>query len=155
YYDFPSPDKNLKFYFSANGYRSKSYTLNIIPKPQILSASITVVPPLYTKVPPENYNHIRDIVIPEGSCVKWVFNTKNIGRFSLIFPDTLFSKRNKSQIVYDNCIKNHTKYTLLAESDLTDKADSLYYAIDVVKDAFPQISAEMEEDTNQVFVYYF
>lgn len=156
YYEFPKVKDEFTFHLIANGYRSKDFHITVIPKPHFKNTLLKVVPPSYTQVAPETFNNLRDLVIPEGSCVEWNFNAVNIDDLQLVFSDTTLSETNSFlRAQFQSCFRKNAPYHLVIGNDKIAKNDSLYYNINVIKDAHPKISLDYEVDSTQRFQYYF
>lgn len=156
YYEFPKLKDGFEFYFEANGYSSEKYHVKVIPKPHFKNTTLKVVAPSYTKVSPEVYSNIRDIVVPEGSCVEWSFTGSNIDDLQLLFKDTaLIESHSFLNSKFNLCFKETSPYHVIYGNNKIDNPDSLFYQVDVIPDARPLISLDYEIDSTNSFRYFF
>ena len=71
-----NPQEDLVFQFWANGFYSESMTLNIVPKPIIKSFSTQINYPSYTKMTDDYIINKGNLRVPEGSEIRWNFETE-------------------------------------------------------------------------------
>ncbi len=136
------------FQFFANGFYSKNYTLEVLPKPIIVNFELLLSPPKYTGLKSEKLTNIGDLNIPEGSNVNWVFDVKNTDRLYLkIEKGKHLAKRiAKEKISFNYQFKSAKSYQIITENDF-HISDSIVYQVHVIPDAYPTISLEQEIDS--------
>ncbi len=163
-YRFSNVQKDTKFQLFAAGERGRKvkstvYDLSVLKKPNITGFDISLDYPSYTTRKDETLQNIGDLVIPQGTKIKWVFNslhtdyialkfssqsdTKSAERFS----DNLFSY--KKQALYDE------SYKLFVSNKFLPKADSIGYSINVIPDLKPNISVEKFVDSTDSKLVFF
>jgi hypothetical protein len=156
-YTFRNVQKNQSFYISSQEVKSKEFELKTIPKPTLLSFDIIVDYPAYTGLKDETVKNLGDMVIPEGTKLQWVFNTKNTKSLHLRISDSLHTLPAKGLNIFQ---KEHqffesVNYTISTENEFTIGKDSITYFITVTKDAHPTIDAEETADTLNAKLLYF
>lgn len=156
-YTFRNIQEDKNFKFNAEGFESKSYTITTIPNPSLMNFNITLDYPSYTQQQDKTVENIGDLIIPEGTKVKWNFNTKNTDHISLRFPDSLIQLEplnNNDFHFYTPFFKN-TSYTVITKNKYTIGKDSIAYYITTIKDQNPTIKLQETKDSINPFIRYF
>ena len=155
-YVFKNLNNNVNFIFSAANYSSKEYSVEALPNPIIIDFKISVIPPAYTGVKPQNITNSGDITIPAGSHVNWSFNTANIDDLKIIFDSLEFSAKKDGK-VYDvsKQILKSTHYALKLKNKYFNENTGINYQINVIPDLYPIINVRNLTDSSQVSIVYF
>lgn len=158
-YSFNNVEKDTRFRLLGANVSSTELALKVLKKPNIASFEVTLDFPAYTGRIDEKLNNIGDLNIPIGTQIDWVFTAENTDgievRFSsdnrreniTRFSDDLFTYKKRA-------LTNET-YTLLVSNEFLDKADSIQYAIAIIPDLYPSISAEKFQDSTDEKLLYF
>lgn len=156
-YNFVKPQKDIPFYISANGFRSKDYSLKVLPKPIIVKFSSALNYPPYTGKKKEILQNIGDITVPEGTKINWQFFSQNTSDVSIKFGDSTYAALKNTGDVYEFArrVKNDVPYTVFVSGDQLPKADSIRYSIVVIPDRYPAISvSQVSDSTNNKYLYF-
>ena len=155
-YVFKNLNNNIKFNFSAANYYSKEYNVEALPNPIIVDFKISIIPPAYTGIKPQNISNSGDITIPAGSFVNWSFNTANIDELKIIL-DSLEIPAKKDGKNYDinRQILKSTYYTLKLKNQYFNENIGINYQINVIPDLFPMINVRNLVDSAQLSIVYF
>jgi len=150
-------NNSLEFYFIADEYKSKTFTLNVLPSPQILSFSLTANIPEYTGEKSFNIKNVGDISVPEGTKLHW--------NIDAIESNKMFLKYNDSSILKLLMVENHfeadlramksTKYAILSSNEFIKQKQLLNYIITVIPDLYPSIEIDTKSDSSNMFLKYF
>lgn len=157
-YTFPNVQESTQFQLGAAGYLSKKYTLNVLPKPSLLQFNLQLVFPAYLNKPNENIANTGDLQIPQGTRVKWIFNTRNTDELKLQFADSaaLPQKNNENQFSFSRRFLQSNNYTIKALNQFVpNAADSVNYSVNVVPDQFPVINVSEKKDSLDSKSIYF
>ncbi len=156
-YLFKKLTSSKTFYFKAGKFNSIEYTINVNPSPKIISFSIKVDYPKYLNKKSEIIKNAGDISIPEGSRIKWKFNTKDINKLSIILPKYNYILNPENNIIETKSIRfvNNFKYSLHAENEYSKNSDTLNYGVEVIKDQFPRIKIKSYKDSLNDKLLYF
>lgn len=157
-FTFNNIQKSSLFNFFAAGFYSEKFKLNVLPKPIIAALQISLNYPAYTKKTNETISNSGDLTVPAGTIIKWKIKTENIG--GLIFKndspttDSLieFIKENENSFSLTKQLLKSVNYTF--QSKPLKNEDASYF-INVVQDAFPEISVEERKDSLSNRRYYF
>ena len=147
-------DKRLMF--KGGGFSSSVFTINVKPRPELLSATASLIYPSYLGKKPETIVNAGDMLIPEGTKVTW--NLKTAKSNALIFvlnnnSHLLDIENDKSS--FNAVIKNNAKYSITPKNQFVSIKDSLSHQITVIKDQSPGISVEEKSDSTSTKAVYF
>ncbi len=155
-YLFNNVIANKRFYFKSGKYKSQIYELIIVPKPKILSFSIEAKYPSYINKKTKTFKNIGDLSIPEGTKLKWYFNTKDITNLKILFAkDTInLSDKNKVKTQYIYFTKSEN-YNIIPQNIYITRPDTINYHIEVIKDQYPRIKVDNFKDSLNDKIIYF
>ena len=156
-YTFRTLQEDKNFKLNAEGFESKSYTLTTIPNPALMDFNVELDYPSYTQQQDKTVENVGDLIIPEGTKVKWNFNTKNTDLVSLRFADSLvkLSPLNNNDFHFFTPLFKNTNYTVITENEFTVGKDSIAYYITTIKDQNPSIKLQETKDSVNPFIRYF
>jgi hypothetical protein len=156
-YTFVKPQKDVSFYFSAAGFRSKDYALEVIPKPIILKFRNNLSYPPYLGKSSETLQNIGDITVPEGTIIDWHFTSQNTSDIDLHFGDSLYSAQEEknNEYSFSKRFQQDAPYTVFVSSENLPNADSMHYSITVIPDRYPAITiSQVNDSTNKKYLYF-
>ncbi|MBC8046360.1 MAG: DUF4175 domain-containing protein [Fimbriimonadaceae bacterium] len=156
-FTFNKVPSNTEFNLIANGFNSKEYTLEVIPKPAIINFDVRLNYPDYTRKKDEILKNAGDMIIPEGTDVSWIFNTENTELIDLIFPaeKTKATRDGKNNFSFSKKIFNNQLYKISIANNRIISNDTIQYSIDVIPDAYPQINVQQFADsTDDKFLFF-
>ncbi len=148
-YVFKNIQKNTLFQLVADGFKSKQYELVALPNPILLNFEIVLNYPKYLNKKDEVIQNTGDLIIPAGTKVNWNFNTQNTNQLKLNFNDTSFlvQPSSENKFSYSNRFLKDKNYSVTTANQFLKNKDSVTYAINVISDAYPQISVEEKKDS--------
>ncbi len=150
-YTFTHIQENTDFHFLAGGYTSNSFRISLVSRPNLLSFNVALKYPSYLGKPSEEFDNVGNLVVPEGTVIRWVFKTDETDNFEMIFDSTekvnvekgLFSDYN-----YQKKISRTTAYEIVLKNLNSHNADPINYFINVIPDRYPQINFEQISDSS-------
>ncbi len=147
----------VNFYFTDLKYNSKSYFLQLLPKPGINNFRVNISPPLYTGLPEKEFENIGDVQVPNGTRLEWNFQGIDIDTLYLAFEDSVFIGAGKSDMGFNlkNAFFKSTGYHVYIKNDLTTPELALSYKVDVVPDFYPEIKIVRVQDSLQMTRFFF
>ncbi len=148
-YLFKNVQKNTSFQLSAAGFKSREYELVALPNPILLNFDIALGYPKYLNKKDEVVKNTGDLIVPAGTKVSWSFNTKNTNLVRINFNDTAFAVLpvSENSFTYSTRFYKDKMYSITTANQFLKNKDSVTYAINVIPDAYPQISVEEKKDT--------
>lgn len=156
-YTFNKVPDNIDFNFVAAGFESKEYTLSTIPKPLLLNFEVELQYPAYTRKKSEVLKNTGDLVVPQGTKIKWSFLADNTQRMEVMFPDkkTDAELTGKNTFAYNYTALENTIYKVGMANEKMYNTDTLQYQLTVIPDAYPQIQVEQFTDSLDDKYLYF
>jgi hypothetical protein len=155
-YRFTKLKSDIYFNIKSEEVKSKTYHLQVLPRPAISNFKIRINYPAYIRKKPEVIENTGDLILPQGSEVHWYFYTKNSELFYFIdgkAAEKLESENNLFEKAL--IIKNDLDYKVVSKSKDYILSDTLSYGISVLKDKRPQIeitNVQQEFLLNYLFV---
>ncbi len=155
YYTLDNIQEDKTFFFSAQNYNSKQYTLKVTAVPYIVSGQLTVIPPSYTGLKKQTFQNITQVEIPVFSKIKLDLTLKNTDSVLLIASNDTITHKVKH---------NSVEFHLLARSDMTlsiylfhnrIKRKALIIKVKTNKDKPPYIQVEQTLDSLNYNIRYF
>ena len=152
-YNFQKLKKDIYFQLLTEEVKSKKYHLIVLARPSVSNFKIEIKYPSYVGKKTEVIENTGDLVIAEGSSLKWFFNTKNS---KLLY----FKAGNNQEVIestnnvfqWEKTLKNNLNYSVFSKSNENIFSDTLDYSITVVKDNKPQI--EIDEVQQEYLLKY-
>jgi hypothetical protein len=156
-YLFKNIQKSTTFQLSADGFKSKEYELKALPNPILLNFDIALSYPKYLNKKDETVKNTGDLLVPAGTKISWNFNTQNTRQLRLNFNDTSFSvsPSTENNFNYSMRLFRDKTYSITTSNQFLKSKDSVTYSINVIPDAYPQISVEEKKDTISTKKLYF
>lgn len=147
-YQFKSVAQNTTFTLFANGYYSEEFLLETVPNPVLIGFSVELDYPKYLEKPIEKFTNLGDITVPEGTKIKWSFNTDDTDFLTFNIADTSLTLNpiNKT-FSFSTIAKQSVRYSILPSNKQISATDTLKYNIQVIKDQFPTIDVEETVDS--------
>ena len=155
-YTFSPPLSTVNFFFTGNGVRSRTYTLNALRTPAIQDFEIVLDYPAYTKRVTEVLKGTGNATFPEGTEVTWKVKGKHTEKIELIARDTVerFSEENESFALRKR-IYSDLPYEVATSNENVSGYEKLSYRFTVIKDAHPTIKAKQVLDSLNPNVSYY
>ncbi len=149
--------KSFDFHFESGNFSSDGYQLVVKQKPVLLDFSIHLDYPAYTGRTDEKLENIGDITIPAGTKVLWKFNTKNVESMKLIFSGSNVQavRERENRFSFTKNFKSSEVIKIKTTNNEAESKDSIIYQINVVPDAYPQITFRERRDSSNSRLMYF
>ncbi|MEY8020387.1 DUF4175 family protein [Muriicola sp. SD30] len=154
-YTFKAPEQSKEFYFTANGVRSKSYTLETLAAPSILEFFSVLDYPDYISTRKDTLLGTGNAVVPEGTTIQWQIKGQNTTDVNFITADSSYSfSRNQDNFEFNRRLDNDLNYKVTTSNTRLKEYENLTYAIRVIKDENPTINiAEIRDTINNTVSY--
>lgn len=148
-YVFRTVQRSCSFVFQAANVSSPEYSLRVIPKPSIVDFQTHLLYPSYTQKEEETLPNEGDIAVPQGTWVKWYFNTRNVD--SLFFFSDDFAKvvipDDNGRVALTFRAMNTFNYGFYAVNRYSSYSDTLRYSVSAIADVPPLISVIETKDS--------
>lgn len=155
-YLFKNLQRSHQFQFSAVGFTSKPYNLEVLPRPAVVNFQAVLSFPAYTGLQSQTLSNEGDITVPKGSRIEWVFQTKDADTLHFIVdsiphPMALNDNgRTRSSLR----VMSSFSYAFFANNSYV-VSDTLSYSVSVIEDAYPMIAILQMSDSTMPDRYFF
>lgn len=143
-----SSDQTFRFY--AAGFYSETFRLEVISRPEITGIQTKLIFPAYLKRKSEVLTNSGNLEIPEGTAVQWSVSAMHSSKATIMFSDGSTNQMQTSDNVNFNFNKsffNDDRYVLSLENENARNRDKMEYAINIIKDAYPEIVTRQAGDS--------
>ncbi|WP_406685309.1 hypothetical protein N1F78_06180 [Seonamhaeicola sp. MEBiC1930] len=155
-YIFNQPKEAIDFKFYANNVTSKTYSLNIVEAPSLLSFEMFLDYPGYTKKKDETLKSTGNAVVPEGTSVTWKLKAKSTDYVNLFTEDTIrFNAKSNGVFNVSKRVFKNLDYSLSTNNKDLINYENLAFRIDVIKDEYPELKVRMQVDSLDAQSLYF
>lgn len=148
---FDNLQRDLDFFLEGSGFRSADYDLTLIDRPAILSFDVLLNYPAYLNKPAEQLANVGNLLVPEGTTVKWRFTTSHADSIALKFSrenlPAVAERVGEGEFEISRRVKNTTDYAVQLRNRDVPAPSSVSYGIQVIADRFPQITLSRLQDT--------
>jgi hypothetical protein len=137
------------FQFEAAGYLSMKYTINIVERPNLSNFNVFLEYPAYLGKTDERVENTGNLIVPQGTNVKWQFSTSAATAVEMIFPDAIFPLNMQSNNIYefDYEAVGSLDYSIKLSNEYATNKDQIVYKLNVVPDEYPAINLQSYQDT--------
>jgi len=150
-YLFKNLQHSHQFQFSAVGVESKVYELRVLPRPSVVQFQTSLVYPAYTRRQSEVLSNEGDIVVPKGTRVTWLFQTRDADTLHFGIDDRYIAllPQENGRVKHMLTALHQSEYAFLVSSQLAvaRQTDTLHYSITVIDDAYPMIAVIQMADS--------
>lgn len=147
-YTFRHVARSQTFSLEGGGVVSPQYTLTMLPNPSVLSFRMLLTYPSYTGREAETVLNLGDAAVPEGTQVRWLFQTQDADSLTFVCDGVEASVGTDAngRAEVGRRIMQTTAYAFCASSTHTT-SDTLRYTLSAIADAVPQIAVDELTDT--------
>ncbi len=148
-YVFSKVQKSFPLTIIAADYKSKTYTVEAISRPEIQAFNVQLKYPRYTRLKSETLSNVGNITVPEGTMVQWDIQTLNTNSLDLYFSNQLFETQNADNQVFhfQKKASQSEEYQLSLQNEFGHNKDSIVYTLTVQEDESPRLSMDYFQDT--------
>ena len=141
-------NSNKQFAFIGDEVSSSDYELSVIPKASLLKLAAILNYPSHTGLKDEKLDNPGDLTLPEGTVIDWQFFTRNTSKLSIQFLNQRKAANPFSQgFKFRTRLMKSGKFTVQPENEGSGATDSMSYHLQVVKDEFPSIEVQEQDDS--------
>ncbi len=148
---FHKVQEETAFHFEAAGFKSDSYKLNLVSRPNLLSFNVSLKYPAYIGKRNEDFDNVGNLVVPEGTEIRWLFKTSDTDDLEMIIDSVGTHKVEKGLFTDFNYTRKVSKsigYEIQLRNKNENNADKINYYINVIPDKYPQINFEQISDSS-------
>ncbi|MGW9684569.1 hypothetical protein [Flagellimonas sp. 2504JD1-5] len=154
-YTFEAPVLESDFYFTANGWDSRMYSMKSLMTPTLVDFKMKFRYPSYLGKEPDVITGTGNGIVPEGTVVTWDIQGNGVDQISVALIDTtIVLKKLDNGFVGKLKAFNSFSYELSTSNVNIQNFERLGFQLEVIKDAYPVIEVEQILDSvnyNQSF----
>jgi len=152
-YEYTFKDLLSDTYFSiiTDDFTSEKYHLIIFPNPIIFNFDVHLKYPVYLHMQNEMIENTGDLVVPRGTTITWNIYTRDTKKILFISSDSIFtlSEKNSNTFKHSIIALKGFNYSLVANNQFIQSADSMHFGVQVIIDEYPEIiTTEFKDDIN-------
>ena len=146
---FPHANRTQTFRLEGGGVVSADYSLVVLPNPAVVSFRMVLAYPAYTGRQSETLVNIGDAAVPEGTQVRWLFQTQDADSLWFVSGNQMSvasAVDANGRVEITRRVMENIDYAFTVCNG-TAVADTLRYSLAAVKDAAPMIAVEEVTDS--------
>lgn len=148
---FSKLSDSFDFSFNAAGFTSKEYTLEVVTPPNLLSFDILLTYPAYLAKQPEKLSNVGNLIVPEGTRIKWEFYTSNTDSVFVRFDQQprmfVIPPVSGTNFSFAKTIAKSTLYEVFLKNRRTLSDSDINYYINTIHDKFPTLDLVQLKDS--------
>jgi len=147
-YTFSNLQQNTEFQINTDEVTSKLYEIEVLPKPVMLGFNISLHYPSYLNKPDEVLENVSNLTVPEGTKITWNFITRNSDNLILMVDghEKVISSEKDNYLVNVTASNSFT-YSILNKNKFMTGKDTLTDEVTVIKDMYPDIYVQSQQDS--------
>lgn len=154
-FDFRNVQNNLRFYLLFEKFSSANFNINVKEKPIIQDFEIALDYPKYVGKTDEKVSNNGDLIIPEGTKVKWNFSTQHTNQLTLKFADSTYAlTATADETIFQSVFNQSQGYSIHTEGKDKITGDALEYYISVIRDEYPKIKVSSFTDSVNPYLLF-
>ena len=148
-YQFSKLQRSQTFVMEGGGVTSAEYRIEVLPNPTVLSFRMVLSYPAYTGRESETLVNLGDAALPEGTTVRWLFQTQDADSLHFEVEGGKWKVENavdcNGRVEVSRRVMQNTDYAFCvskvayALSGIPHWSDTLKYALTAIADAVPLI----------------
>lgn len=147
-YTFTNLKDNTDFQIVTDEVESTVYEIEVLPKPVMLGFNISLHYPNYLNKPDEVLENVSNLTVPEGTHITWNFITRNSENLILIVDDNeKVISSDKDNYLVNITARNSFTYSILNKNQFMVGKDTLTDEVTVIKDMYPDIYVQSQQDS--------
>ncbi len=149
-FDIFGVDRDFSYFVTTARLKSRTYHVRVYEKPAIVTASIRIQPPEYTRLPATELNEIKDFSVPAGSRVRFSVETNMPVTATMktdIDRDIPFQSLDGQRYETDLIVTEGFKFAVaLRDSQGHMSEANRYFQLECIQDFAPLIQRIAPED---------
>ncbi|MCF8386441.1 MAG: hypothetical protein K9G47_01070 [Bacteroidales bacterium] len=154
---FSNLNKDVDFKIQSEEFSSETYTLKVFPRPVLTGFDVLLDYPEYTKKKNEVLENNGEIIVPEGTNVGWKFYTKQVAEMLFGLNGQVYDleKKNSNVFEFQEEMLQNSRYFFQPKNKFSQNEDTLFYFVNVIKDAYPDIIVSEQQDSSMQSRFFF
>jgi len=152
-YEITKLRQSFSFHFEAAGFSSASHALSVLERPVLGPFTAVLDYPAHVGKPDERLENAGNITVPEGTKIRWEFQTRHTEKLALLFGQDSSTERQEAEadeegrFFVEKQIKKSGAYALELENQYGKNPEEIAYFINAIPDAHPRITLSQFQDS--------
>jgi len=151
-YTFEKLQQPVDFQLEASGFYSDPSKIAMVNRPELTGLSVSLAFPKYLKRKSEELFNAANLEVPEGTAVTWKVNTANAKLANIAFSSVpnsviVMQQTDNQWFVHTKVVRDAEQYSISLKNDFSLNRDNISYAIQVIKDRYPEIAVDQMRDS--------
>ena len=147
-YTFTNVQQNTEFQINTEEVTSTVYEIEVLPKPVMLGFNLSLHYPSYLNKPDEVLENVSNVTVPEGTKITWNFVTRNSENLILLIDgNEKVITSDKDNYIVSVTARNSFSYSILNKNRFMTGKDTLTDEVTVIKDMYPDIYVQSQQDS--------
>lgn len=151
-YTFNNLNKSFVFQIVTDDYTSPEFHLIVLPKPVVYSFDVRLTYPRYLHKKNDKISGLGDLVVPEGTLIKWSIHTKDATEVHFITEDSVSTAVSVNENTFEQVWLANSSfyYGFVAVNKFVSSRDTIFYSVQVVKDEYPKITVKEYKSVSMI-----
>ena len=156
-YTFRNLQKDKKILLRAGDFRSEDYVIEVKARPTLLDFDVLIEYPAYINKNNEKLENTGDLIVPEGSRIRWEFRAQNSEQLNMIMDKKSFLLRESEENIFNFSFKaiKSLSYSIKPINKEVTESDPVSYELKVIPDLRPVIDVNEQPDSVNSKLLYF
>lgn len=148
-YTFRQVSRSQQFALEAAGVVDGGHLLRMLPDPQVVEFRMLLAYPSYTGRESETVVNLGDAAVPEGTHVRWIFQTKDADSVHFVLGDVAHPLPTDANGRAEHSVRvmQTLDYAFAVSNNESVRSDTLRYSLSAIADALPMIAVEEMVDS--------
>ena len=149
-YTFKNVMRSMVFHFEGAGVTSTDYELVCHPNAQVVEFRMLLSYPAYTGRANETVVDLGDAAVPEGTTVRWIFQTRDAREMAFIVDSNaaaIYPIDGSGRVEVSRRVMRTVDYGFAVNNEFDRVSDTLRYTLSAIADAVPMIAVEELTDS--------
>lgn len=157
HYTFKNLQKSKKIRLRGAEFRSEDFLLTVKTKPTLLNFDVFITYPSYLNKSIDKLENTGDLLVPEGSEIKWKFKALNSDQVDIIMGNEriLLKESEKNTFNLSHKAIKSLSYTVKPLNKAVKGLEAVSYELKVIPDLYPVIEvSEQADSVNSKLIYF-
>ena len=148
--------KPVSFQLVSSPVISPMYKIKVVKPPIFQNVWVDLKYPKHTQKMTEKISNLGNLSVPEGTTILWNATTNQTDVISFIEGSNRyrFNKKQTDFFTYQRNVRSDIAYQLSSSNAKLVDYETLSYSLNIIKDEFPKIFIQSEDDTENKQLFF-
>lgn len=149
---FSNVRSDVEFSLRGASVESNTYTLKVLKRPKLIKTEAYYEYPAYTGLKNKSAVNEMQVSIPEGTRVRWKMDFKNADGLAAFINDMPVDNADDRTLITHRFTESGK--VKISTNSAQGLSDTFHLGVNVVKDAFPQVTVEVRMDSTSGMLFF-